>query len=359
MKIPTCSCQQQAANRLQNRYNNCAIPLPDFSRTVFIGFDISLQANKKSKQCQAASKSAAYDEILKEHVSSALNKNKAARVSQASTKRHTEDEEEAVTNRERKLKRIRVEACQRQEPYEDVLKERNELRQIVATMTQKMDCKLSAILEMLQSSAPQPQRAQESLTGAASEWEHEHSYDDQERRDKETQHTGRKPMPLATLQPLKAQPTPGTEILDNTSREPAAEALPKAADPKAHGPFTDIGDGKYHVKDGLVIGAKQAEKILGQKKASLVVKDMAQAIWGREGLAERTYGGKLAPKNYRNPTAVVRKQLSPQKVALIIDTVRHWGSMTGVSVKETIDNVSTILSQKIQDVRRSKKNKEN
>ncbi|KAH7961040.1 hypothetical protein HPB52_001225 [Rhipicephalus sanguineus] len=88
---------------------------------------------------------------------------------------------------------------------------------------------------------------------------------------------------------------------------------------------------QYHVKDGLMIGSKQAEKILGHKKPSLVVKDMAQAIWGREGLAERSYGGKLAPKDYKNPNAVVRKQLSPHKVALIIaafwDAVAiFWGT---------------------------------
>lgn len=48
---------------------------------------------------------------------------------------------------------------------------------------------------------------------------------------------------------------------------------------------------------------------------------MAQAIWGREGLAEHTYGGRLAPKDYRNPTNVVRKELRPQKVALIIGKI--------------------------------------
>lgn len=150
------------------------------------------------------------------------------------------------------------------------------------------------------------------------------------------------------------QPPPPAAHMDTTSK-PAADALPTAADPKAHTPFTDIGDGKYHVKDGLMIGSKQAEKILGHKKPSLVVKDMAQAIWGREGLAERSYGGKLAPKDYKNPNAVVRKQLSLHKVALIIDTVTHWGSRSGVPVKETLDNLSTILSQKIQDIRRTKR----
>ncbi|KAH7955551.1 hypothetical protein HPB52_001247 [Rhipicephalus sanguineus] len=51
---------------------------------------------------------------------------------------------------------------------------------------------------------------------------------------------------------------------------------------------------------------------------------MAQAIWGCEGLAERSYEGKLAPKDYKNPNAVVRKQLSPQKVALIIGSIIHF-----------------------------------
>ncbi|KAL1444442.1 hypothetical protein MTO96_029863 [Rhipicephalus appendiculatus] len=104
----------------------------------------------------------------------------------------------------------------------------------------------------------------------------------------------------------------------------------------------------------LVRASGQAEKI-GHKKPYLVVKDMAKAIWGREGLAEQSYGGKLAPKDYKNPTAVVRKQLSPEKVAVIIDTVVHWGSKTSVLVKETVDNLSTTLSQKIQDIRRTKK----
>lgn len=48
---------------------------------------------------------------------------------------------------------------------------------------------------------------------------------------------------------------------------------------------------------------------------------MAEAIQGREVLAEQTYGGKLPPKDYKNPTAVVRKKVSPQKVAMIIGKV--------------------------------------
>uniref|UniRef100_A0A224YR70 Uncharacterized protein n=1 Tax=Rhipicephalus zambeziensis TaxID=60191 RepID=A0A224YR70_9ACAR len=50
---------------------------------------------------------------------------------------------------------------------------------------------------------------------------------------------------------------------------------------------------------------------------------MAQALWGREALADRTYGGKLAPKDRKNPDATVRKQMSPEKAALVIRKYSH------------------------------------
>ncbi|KAH8033158.1 hypothetical protein HPB51_008024 [Rhipicephalus microplus] len=80
------------------------------------------------------------------------------------------------------------------------------------------------------------------------------------------------------------------------------------------------------MKHGLMISSKHMEKILGHKKFSLVVKDTAQALWGREGLAECSYRSKLAPKDYKTPKAVVRRQLSPHKVALMIDTLAHSGA---------------------------------
>ncbi|KAH6920342.1 hypothetical protein HPB50_028671 [Hyalomma asiaticum] len=292
------------------------------------------QANKKNKHLQAASKSAAYQDILKEHVSSAFEKNKATRVDQA------------VKNKE-KMKRARQEEWQRREPYDEVIRERNELRQIVATMTEKMDAKLSAIMEMLQLQSLQPRRPQEHHTGTASELEGR-EVDEGPSRDVDAHRLHR--------EPSSTPPAPiDKEITASENRQPVSEAVHEADPKEAYHPFTDIGDGKYHVKDGVIIGVTQADKILAHKKPSLVAKDMAQAIWGREGLAERSYGGKLAPKDYKNPTAVLRKQLSPQKVAVVIDTVNHWGDMKGVSVKETIENMPTILSQKIQDIRRQKK----
>ncbi|XP_075742824.1 uncharacterized protein LOC119176356 [Rhipicephalus microplus] len=290
------------------------------------------EAHKKLKQSQAASKSAAYESILSQHASSALEKNKAARESQSSSKRH-----EITGHNQKKLKKYTW-----QEPYEKALRERNELRQTVAAMNERldsMDCKLSMIVEMLQGgnvwqpretltsksasqlrgtlaseSAPPPKKAQQTQQSPA-------DFPETERR--EVQAEKSHPAPTATS--LASCVDTSTGSLQSQCK-PSGEPLPTADSKATDVPFTEIGGGKYHVKNGLVIGSQQAEKILGHKKPSLVVKDMAQAIWGREGLAERSYGGKLAPKDYKNPTAVVRKQLSPDKVALIIDTVTHWGS---------------------------------
>ncbi|XP_040359515.1 uncharacterized protein LOC121047902 [Ixodes scapularis] len=129
------------------------------------------------------------------------------------------------------------------------------------------------------------------------------------------------------------------------------------ADPRAagHAPFTDVGGGRFHLKSGITIGSHQAKKALGQRKPALMAKDIAQALWGRQGLADRTYGGKLAPKDYHKPDAILRKEMTPEKVALVIETVTHWGTRAGVPVADAIDNISTILSRKIQDVRKSLK----
>ncbi|XP_042147362.1 uncharacterized protein LOC121836512 [Ixodes scapularis] len=165
---------------------------------------------------------------------------------------------------------------------------------------------------------------------------------------------------------------PNTEQLDSPPRDPpsilptddqprsfqrATSGSPSATvdDPQAvgHAPFTDIGGGRFHLKRGLTVGSKQAKKAFGQTKPALVAKDISQAIWGRRGLAERTYGGKLAPKDYYKSGATARKEMTPEKVALVIETVTYWGFRTGISVTHALKNMSTILSQKTQDVRKS------
>lgn len=77
---------------------------------------------------------------------------------------------------------------------------------------------------------------------------------------------------------------------------------------------------QFHLKDGVTISEVQADNIFDSKKnkPALAVKEIAQALWGSELLAQRTYGGKVAPKDRNNPDAKPRKELSPDKVSLVI-----------------------------------------
>ncbi|KAL1436305.1 hypothetical protein MTO96_049818 [Rhipicephalus appendiculatus] len=52
--------------------------------------------------------------------------------------------------------------------------------------------------------------------------------------------------------------------------------------------FAPTSDGRFHLCKGIMINDEQATKIFSNKKATIVVRDCAQAIWGREALAHRT-----------------------------------------------------------------------
>lgn len=57
---------------------------------------------------------------------------------------------------------------------------------------------------------------------------------------------------------------------------------------------------------------------MGHHKPATVAGDVAQALWGRIGFAQRASGGKLAPKDYHNHGVVARKELSLHKAGLMI-----------------------------------------
>lgn len=65
---------------------------------------------------------------------------------------------------------------------------------------------------------------------------------------------------------------------------------------------------------------QQAKKVLGNTRPVMVVKDMSKALWGDEVLAERSYGGRVAPRDKRNNAVAPRPPLTPEKVALVIGT---------------------------------------
>ncbi|CAN7990541.1 unnamed protein product [Ixodes hexagonus] len=117
--------------------------------------------------------------------------------------------------------------------------------------------------------------------------------------------------------------------------------------------FNACGNGRFHLK-GVTISEVQADNIFDFKKnkPALAAKEIAQALWGSELFAQRTYGGKVAPKDRKNPDAKPRKELSPDKVSLVIETLSHWGMVKKIDVAPALANLSTILSENIQDTRK-------
>ncbi|XP_040076473.3 uncharacterized protein LOC115315900 [Ixodes scapularis] len=342
-----------------------------------------LQEKKRQKVHQLASKSSAYQSILQEHLENSRKKNEAACAVRVSTKRRrpaTEsdsDSDDYVVSAS-ELKRARSEARYWRHRCEEAIKEKAQLTNIIESMNGTIASKLTAIEEKLESRRPiqlpevqavRPDSQQEDpwiprLNSGCIP--HQHVPETSVQRARAT--PPNLPASLARGPPE----VPNTEQLDSPPRDPpsilptddqpksfqrATSGSPSATvdDPQAagHAPFTDVGGGRFHLKRGLTVGSKQAKKALGQTKPALVAKDISQAIWGRQGLSERTYGGKLAPKDYYKSGATARKEMTPEKVALVIETVTYWGSRTGISVTHALKNMSTILSQKIQDVRKS------
>ncbi|KAL1452379.1 hypothetical protein MTO96_027912 [Rhipicephalus appendiculatus] len=108
-------------------------------------------------------------------------------------------------------------------------------------------------------------------------------------------------------------------------------------------------DGFFHLQKGYQISGTQAAKILNNKKATLVCKDTAQALWTNEVLATRSVSGKSAPAK-RATGMQPKKQLTPQKVDIVVAPVEHWGRCKNVDVVDVVKIVPRLLTEKIQDV---------
>ncbi|KAH6919895.1 hypothetical protein HPB50_029117 [Hyalomma asiaticum] len=99
------------------------------------------------------------------------------------------------------------------------------------------------------------------------------------------------------------------------------------------GDFVHLPDGSFHLTKGIIITASQAAKILSNKKPTLVCKDTAQAIWGTDGLAERSVCGVAAPKA-RAAGELPKQALTPRKVDVVavlalskIDPSKYQGAV--------------------------------
>nr|XP_054919720.1 BEN domain-containing protein 5-like isoform X3 [Dermacentor andersoni] len=117
------------------------------------------------------------------------------------------------------------------------------------------------------------------------------------------------------------------------------------------GNFVATSDGRFHLSGGIYVMPEQAEKLFRNKKPSILVRDTAQVIWGNELLAKRSVSGRLAPTK-SGSSEQPSKQLTPAKVEVVYDCLRHWGQIHNQDISAAERALPRTLSEKIQDVKR-------
>ncbi|KAH7974018.1 hypothetical protein HPB49_008413 [Dermacentor silvarum] len=128
------------------------------------------------------------------------------------------------------------------------------------------------------------------------------------------------------------------------------EEMSETRDDGAHGlaEFSPTPDGRFHLCKGVKVTADQVAKILKNKKATIVIRDTSQAIWGLEALALRTVSGRSVPGE-------TTKQLTPAKVQVVQECLAYWGRMNNQDITVAAHGVLRVLSEKIQDVKKKLK----
>uniref|UniRef100_A0A147BAF1 BEN domain-containing protein n=1 Tax=Ixodes ricinus TaxID=34613 RepID=A0A147BAF1_IXORI len=323
------------------------------------------QGKKRLKDLQQTSKSTAYERILQEQLLNAQAKNcNATSATREPPKRRRilasdsgSDTDESVVSAT-ELKNAKKDAAYWRHRYGEVSAENSKLTCIIETMQETIDVKLATIQQLLESQGsvvlPKATEDHHGSSQAALPAEEPAPSSGQIYAAEEREQVDLDcitPSPSHSV-PKTTRQAPTWNLFDAFSVEEVSATM---SDPQAEGKpkFSDIGGGRYHVNRGTTIGSSQADRIMKHTKPTMVAKDMAQAIWGRVGLARRTYGGKVAPKDKQNQNVVVRKELSPFKVGLVIETVQHWGLKNKVPVQQVVANMSTVMSQKIQDSRKA------
>ncbi|KAM7306422.1 uncharacterized protein ISCGN_010126 [Ixodes scapularis] len=262
------------------------------------------QEKKTQKENRQSAKDSAYADILKKQLESSKKKNaesihlnapvpKKRRQEVASSDTETDDSIMAVSSSQLKLKNQEIKHWRQR--YEEKSRENARLQKVIESLQNGMDGKLDSMLKLLERQG----RAQQ-------------------------------------LNPLKLSPV----VADYNG-------------PKNAPPFSTLENGRFHLKGGVTISETQRKTIYANKKAAKTAKDTAQALWGSKKLNERTYGGRLAPKDRKNLDATARKELTPEKVSLVFETLAHWGRTENVDITSTVANMNTVLSEKIQDTRKA------
>ncbi|XP_049516676.1 BEN domain-containing protein 5-like [Dermacentor silvarum] len=118
--------------------------------------------------------------------------------------------------------------------------------------------------------------------------------------------------------------------------------------------FTYLDDGTFHLAKGVIVRAEAAFKIMKNIKPTLVVKDTAEAVWGKDVLSKKSVTGVVAPRK-KCLGEVAKEPLTPEKVAVVTAMLKHWGAEKKISVETTLQSMGRLLSEKIQDVLKLKR----
>ncbi|XP_077516797.1 uncharacterized protein LOC144127773 [Amblyomma americanum] len=127
--------------------------------------------------------------------------------------------------------------------------------------------------------------------------------------------------------------------------------------PAPTGEFSYMEDGSFYLTKGIVISGTCAEKIFKNKKPTLVIKDTAQAIWGNDVLVTRSVTGTACSKK-RALGELPKQPLTPEKLLVVSETLKHWGVQKSVSTEEAEKTLTRTLTKKIQDLLKSKLRKQ-
>ncbi|XP_070392798.1 BEN domain-containing protein 5-like [Dermacentor albipictus] len=118
--------------------------------------------------------------------------------------------------------------------------------------------------------------------------------------------------------------------------------------------FTHLNDGTFHFAKEVVVRAEAAFKIMRNVKLTLVVKDTAEAVWGNDVLEKKSVTCMVAPRK-KCLGELAKEPLTPEKVAVVAATLKHWRAVKNMDVEPTVQNMGRLLSEKIQDVLKSKR----
>ncbi|XP_040065348.1 uncharacterized protein LOC115324298 isoform X2 [Ixodes scapularis] len=332
------------------------------------------QEKKVQKENKQAGRSRAYADILKEQLQSSKRKNaeaashlQAPKMQQDTPTSDSDTDDSIIAMPSSQLELKKKDVSHWRQLYQEKCRENEKLYNIIESLQSTVDGKLcaslpspclAALLQILEGQAQRPcdlEPSHDHMTASC-----DPAAQGPSRERPTTPHFT--VVASTSAATLLATPTREATVGAGTKRplsgNKGGQRRPQSTDvadyggPSSATPFSTLENGRFHLKGGVTISEEQRKHIYANTRPAKFAKDTAQILWGSKTLVERSYGGKLAPKDRKNLGASARKELTPEKVSLILETLTHWGRTKNVEVSGAFANMNTILSEKIQDTRK-------